>query len=360
MKKLLAIILAVAGLMLLTSGALADSVTMNGTVVNAAPQTITADLGGTVSQVLVAAGDQVRSGDIMAVLETEKIYALQSGTVHFFGEIGDSAEMVAGRYGAVAYIEPACEYSVSASTRNAYDLEENRTIHPAETVYIRCVADSKHTGTGMVTTVSGTSYSVEVTEGDFENGESVYLYRDAEYTAASRIGKGTISRQDPVAYTAEGVIVRFAVENGAEVEKGTVLFETLAGSYANHTADLSGIAATEDGVVAEINLNIGGTIASGDAIMTFYPEDDMRIEATVTETDLQYFQVGDTVNIEYTYINGGDFGMKGVIEKISGIGSVQSEDSIESGFTVWIVPETTEGLSYGMNAVISRINEAGK
>lgn len=360
MKKSLALILAVAGLILLCSGALADSIAMNGTVVNAAPQILTAELGGTISQVHVAAGDQVQAGDPLIELKTEKVYALQTGTVHLFGEIGDSAEMVTERYGAVAYIEPARQYSVSASTRNAYDLEANKTIHPGETVYIRCTADSKHTGVGIVTTVSGTSFGVEVTEGEFENSESVYLYRDAAYAAVSRIGKGSVSRRDPVAYTAEGIIAGYPAQDGADIQKGAVLFETLTGSYANHTSDLSKVTATEDGVVSAISLNIGSSISSGDTVMTFYPDDDMRIEATVTETDLQYFRVGDTVNIEFIYINGGDFSMTGTIEKISQIGSAQSEESEESGYAVWIIPETTEGLSYGMNAVISRMTTEGR
>ena len=343
----------------LVGSALADSITMNGTVVNAAPQTVTAELGGTISQVYVTAGDRVQTGDTIAVLETEKIYALQDGTVRLFGEIGDSAEMVAERYGAVAYIEPACEYTISASTKNAYDLEENKIIHPGETVYIRCVDDSKNTGIGLVTAVSGTSFSVEVTEGSFENGESVYLYRTETYMAVSRIGKGSISRQDPVAYTAEGIIVGYPVENDMTVSKGAVLFETLAGSYANQTDGLNRISAAETGIVAALSLSIGSTVASGDAVMTFYADDAMRIQATVTETDLQYFKVGDTVRVEFTYINGGDFSMTGTIEKISGVGSALNEDSDEASFTVWIIPESTEALSYGMNAVISRMASDG-
>ena len=353
MKKVVAVIL-VLSLLVLSAAALADSVTMNGTVVSASPQTVTAALGGTVAQVLASAGDRVQTGDAVAVLETEKVYALQDGTVRFFGEAGDSAAMVTDRYGAVAYIEPACRYTVSASTKTAYDLEENKTIHPGETVYLKCTSDSTHTGTGLVTAVSGTSFSVEVTGGDFEHGESVYLFRAPEYTTVSRIGKGSVSRQDPVAYTAEGVVVRYTAENGAAVRKGDVLFETLAGSYANQTGDLCRITAARDGVVSDLSLTVGGAVAAGDAVMTFYPDEAMRIEATVTETDLQYFHVGDAVKAEFTYINGGGFTVAGTVEKISGVGSAASEDSDESSFTVWIIPESADGLSYGMNAVISR------
>lgn len=100
----------------------------------------------------------------------------------------------------------------------------------------------------MVTAVAGTSFSVKVTEGNFENGESVYLYRTETYMAVSRIGKGSISQQDPVAYTAEGIIVGYPVKNDMTVSKGAVLFETLAGSYANQTDGLNRISTAETGI----------------------------------------------------------------------------------------------------------------
>ncbi len=359
MKKAMTVLLTLMICACLASGALADSVTMSGTVVNTRTETVTSLYGGTISEILVSAGDKVRAGETVAELATEKVYALQDGTVQLFGETGDSAEMVTSRYGAVVYLEPACEYTISASTRNAYDLEENKIIHPGETVYLKGLT-SKNTGTGLVTAVSGTSYTVEVQTGEFENSESVCIYRSEDCSTTSKIGKGSISRQDPVAYTAEGIIVRFTAENGAEVHKGDVLFETLSGTYSNATGDLCRIAAEKDGVVATMDLTVGSTLAAGDTVMTFYPDDAMRLQATVTETDLQHFHVGDAVNAEFTYLNGGDFSVNGTIEKISGIGSAESEDSEESSFTVLIIPENTENLAYGMNAVISAASGADK
>ena len=95
MKKFLSALAAALLLVSVSCSALADSVTMNGTVVNIAPQTISASLGGTVREIFFSAGDQVKAGDVLVTLEGEKVYALQDGTVHFFGEVGDSAEMVA-------------------------------------------------------------------------------------------------------------------------------------------------------------------------------------------------------------------------------------------------------------------------
>lgn len=350
MKRFTSIVVAAAACAVLAGSAFAESVTVTGAVVNASPITVSAALGGTVSQVAVSAGDRVQAGDTVAVLEPEKVYALQDGTVRIFGEIGDSAELVTSRYGAVVYVEPACAYTVSATTGSAYDLEENRIIHPGETVYLRAVSDSRLTGAGLVTAVTSDGFTVEVTEGSFDSGESVYLYRDAAYTTVSRLGKGTVAHQDPVAYTAEGVIVRYAAEDGAEIRKGDVLFETLAGSYAGSAEEPGRITAEKDGVIAELSLSIGGTVASGDAVMTFYADDAMRIEAAVPEADLQAFRVGDTVEVEFPCLDDGSFTVAGTVEKISAVGSTESDTPT---FTVWIVPASTDRLSYGMTAIVT-------
>ena len=69
-----------------------------------------------------------------------------------------------------------------------------------------------------------------------------------------------MARKAPVAYTGEGVIIRFPLENGSEVKKGDVLFETLSGSYSGRTGQLGPICVQEDGGVASVSLNAGSTV----------------------------------------------------------------------------------------------------
>lgn len=343
----------------LSAPALAQSAAVEGTVVNVRPETIAAKVTGTVEEVLVAAGDRVQAGDVLMTLDTQKVYALESGTVRLFGETGDSAESVATRYGAVAFVEPDVQYTVSASTKNAYDAEANRLIHPGEKVYLRSVENTKKTGQGQVTTVSGTSYTVEVTTGAFDTDESVYVYRQSDLAAASRIGRGTVAHADPVAYTGTGVIAAFPVASGAHVKKGDVLFETVEAAFEGSSENLAAVVAEEDGVISSVAVGGGASVTSGGAAAEFYPDSALRIEALVSETDLAGFPVGARVRAEFPYLANGEYTVDGTVERVAALGGENADeaDSEESWFTVTVLPDSTEGLFYGMHAVVSAADE---
>ena len=134
MKRNICLCLAALLLCLLSASAATNDVAISGSVINIGPTDISATFGGTVSGISAHVGDHISTGDALASLSGQKVYALQDGTVHLFGAIGDSAEAVADSCGAVVYIEPADAYSVSASTKNVYEGEENKIIHPGETV----------------------------------------------------------------------------------------------------------------------------------------------------------------------------------------------------------------------------------
>lgn len=354
MKKLLSILLLAALSLSVASAAMARTITADGTVVSTGTVTVNAAVGGTAADVAVSAGDTVSAGDVLVTLTPSRVYALQDGTVRLFGSVGDDAADVVAQYGAVAYVEPALRYTISASTRNAYSSEANKIIHPGETVYLRATENTQLTGTGRVTTVSGNSYTVEVLSGNLESGYSVNIFRQADYTAASRIGRASVTLKDPVAYSAEGLITAFCVEDGAEVKKGDVLFETVVGTYPVDAGSLTRVTAPVSGVVSSISLNRGSAVSSGAAVAEIYPDELLRVEASVPESDLAFFTVGREVSIELNYLDNGEFTVPGVIEKISRIGAASaSAESEESVFSVWIKPASADRLSYGLHAIVT-------
>ena len=352
MKKILSVMIALA-LCLLPAYAAGNSVYISGTVVNTSPIQVNAAFSGRVESVSAFAGDYVNEGDELASLAGTKVYALQDGTVHLFAGAGDSADAATETFGAVAYIEAASPLSISASTQYAYESEENKIIHPGESVYVRAMNNISHVGAGFVTSVSGTSYTVQLTEGNFTAKEAVYIYRDASYTYNSRIGKGTAARMDPVAYTAEGVVSKVYVEEGAEVKKGDALFETLSGAYAGTDAQPGQLTAPADGVVYSMELTRGASVAEGDQTAAIYPDESLRVQANVTEADLEYFAKGTKVTIELINYGDGKTRIAGTVEKVSRAGSEGASDSDGVNYSVLVIPDSIEGLYYGMNALVS-------
>lgn len=352
MKKIGVMLLAAC---LLVSCAAAETVSLTGIVVCENPESVTASIGGAVDEVFVAVGQRVQKDQPVASLKTDKVYALEDGVVHFFGELGDSAENVAAAYGAVVYLEPTLVYSLSASTRSAYNKEENKIIHPGESVYLRCVADGKHAGTGRVTQVSGTSFTVEVLSGEFENGEQVSVYRSEDEAVESRIGRGNIARKAAVAYTGSGSIVAFGAQEGAEVKKGDVLFETLNGTFDGLKMTGTELRAPAEGVVAEVSAVPGSALSQGAAAATLYPDTERRMEVYATESQLDDLPVGREVTLEWLYAEGIGMTAKGQVESVSFLGQAQTagDDAQENTYRVLISFEGNESVRYGMNALVT-------
>lgn len=366
-----ALALMAAGIIFAQGTALADTISFEGTVKAGSTHEVYSGIGGTVSSVEVDVGQTVSAGDAIAQLSTTKVYAPESGTITgLFGQPGDTAESIAGKYGAVMYIEGDSVYSISASTEDAYNKTENKFVHIGEEVYLSCYSDGDHTGTGVITSIEGTSYNVKVLSGEFLIGETVNVYRGDEAVSSNRIGRGELARTSPTAITGNGSIVSYAVSNGDTVERGDLLFETLEGEFDGLYMSGSSIVADAAGTIAELNIAQGGRTDKGSVAAVMYTRDSMRIEAQVSETDLAEISVGDPVTIELIWNQDEDVTYAGTISMISAIANSSSEatgaaagadasGSSASGgvkYTVYIDFEPDENTRYGMSAVISTLD----
>ena len=347
MRKLICLLLAV----LFVTPALADGITLEGTVVATRSAAVLAPAAGVVQAMLVQAGDHVTAGQEIAALMQTTVYAEISGTVSVCGESGESAETITNRYGAVVYIQPDARYTISASTKNAYDQLENKIIMLGEKVYVRSTEDSKRTGAGVVTAISDSDYTVELTQGNLAVSESVYIYRSAGLESTTRIGKGTATYCYPVAYTGTGAVSEILVEDGAYVTKGTPLFRTVdaASAYNN------GIVNAVDGVVASLDVTPGTTVEAGALVATVYPSDAIRIEILADEIALRELTVGQAVTVNF--ING--VTAQGQVERISGIPYVQETTEEEDDeddtvyFPVYVTFQTDAPIACGMTAKVT-------
>ena len=271
---------------------------------------------------------------------------------------------VAGRYGAVLYIEGESVYTISASTDNAYNKTANKFVHVGEEVYLSCYSDGTHTGTGVITAIEGTDYTVEVRSGDFLVGETVSVFRGESTASANRIGRGALNRKNPTAVTATGSIVSFAVADGDAVERGDLLFETLSGSFDGLYMSGSDICAESDGVVARVNLEQGAKLEKGSVAAVLYPEGAMRVEAQLEEANLSAVSVGEAVSVELIWNQDDEVNYPGKISMISAVATETGEANADSDgavtYTVYVDFTPDENTRYGMSAVITTLDEVAE
>ena len=351
-RKFLSILAACAMLM-----GSANAVSFSGTVAASDTVEIYAPIGGSVASVEVSVGEKVQAGDVLASLETTKVYASEDGVVTgIFGAAGDNAETIAERYGAVMYIEGETVYTISASTEDAYNTTDNKFVHVGEKVYLSCYSHGSHTGWGVITSIEGTDYNVNVLSGEFLLGETVNVFRGQTTASSSRIGRGDIGRKNPTAVSGSGSIVSIAVQDGDTVQKGDLLFETLDGSFDGLYMSGAQITADAAGTIAQMNLSQGGKAEKNSVAAVIYPEGKMRIEALVNEYNLSEIALGDKVNVELIWNQDAEVNYEGTVSMISGIAAEGGENG-EVSYTVYVDFTPDANTRYGMSAVVSTMDE---
>ena len=231
MKKGFALLLVLVLCMIAAGAALGETeLSYDGQVVAGESIPVTAPYGGKISEMLMRGNGWVKSGDEVCEITGTLNYAPIEGTVTgVYAVEGDGAESVGERYGAVLYIEPTHKYEISATSEKAYNRSENYFVHLGERVYMSCVKDGTHQGTGIISALTDSGYTVEVTGGEFYLNEKVDIYRNSEKTKESCIGRGTVNRAKAVAVKGTGSILKLLVKDGDFVERGEALFETVEG-----------------------------------------------------------------------------------------------------------------------------------
>ena len=297
-------------------------------------------------------------GDPVATIQTTKVYAEMDGTISgVFAREGDGTEGVTTRYGGVMYIEPTNKYVVSATTEKAYNSSATKYVHIGEKVYLSCTKDGTHVGTAVVTSVKevdesgNTPYTLEVTSGEFYMGETVGIFRESDYAATSRIGRGTIQQNAAVAVKGSGSVLRLDVEVGDRVERGEVLFETvegvLDGLYAMDNTIVSGV----DGIVAEVEAAQGGSATKGGKLISVYPRDAMQIEMKISEMDMNDIHEGDKVSIEFEWDADGVLQLDGVVSGIAYVGETKDGAS-DASYSAYVDFTPVDSVRMGMTVVV--------
>ena len=355
MKRLRALTACLLALAILGGAALAE-MAFDGVVTGGEAQFVLAPFGGVVDDVNVRVGERVQQGQVLADVRTTRVYADVEGHVAgVFGKEGDVTEGVTERYGAVLFIEPLHKYTISADTSKAYNSNQNRVIHTGEVVYLSCTSDGTHQGVGVVTKVENSSYTVEVTAGEFYLEETVTIYRKPDYDSKSRIGRGTVESTAAVAVKGTGSILKMHVQTGDTVERGQLLFESVSGTLDGLYAPGNEIRSEASGIVTAVDAGMGASVEKGGKLITYYPSDSMRIEIAVSEADLAYVVPGMKVGIEFNWDINQEHRMEGTISEISyNVADPEAEGA--PMYTAYVDFTPDESVRLGMTVLVYTID----
>ena len=335
---------------------LAEAETYEGTIVAGEIRPVAAAYGGRITDLMVEAGDLVEEGQALAAVGTTRNYAPIEGTVTglYIAE-GDKTEDITERYGASLYIEPTNRYLITATSEKAYNASENRYVHLGERVYLKCVADGSHKGTGMVSALTDKGYNVEVTGGEFSMEEKVEIYRKSNYSKESAIGRGTVDRAKPVAVKGTGSVLKIHVENGDFVERGEILFETVDGVLDGLYATGENVVSPVKGIINSVEKGRGETINKGDTLMKIVPTESLRVEFLVQESDLFLLKEGQKVRMELYWDTEPGRTYEGQLTRISHIQETTKDESASTrqNYKAYASIQADEQIRPGMTVILS-------
>lgn len=325
----------------------AAAVTANGVVDSENVYQVTAPFSGVLLPFAWELGDSVEAGETLFTMDTLKVYSPVDGVVRaIFAQEGDLCEDTAALYGMIACIEKKNDQIAECSTSGAYNDEENRLIHVGETVYFEQSNDKDNEGEGRVISVNGSNYVVELTAGDFENDDSIKLYRDEKMGTKSCVGTGTVARAADVAVMGSGRVLRCAVSEGQQVKKGQLLFE-LAAQDAQAEVDGAEVKAPESGALEVAQVISGQQVYKGQLLARIYDLTALKVVAEVDEIDLDRIQLGDSLTIELDRYPGEAF--TGTVTSIARIGKAKQNATY---YDVSLSFTTSLEVLPGMNATV--------
>jgi len=350
MKRIFSLLLSL--LLLSVSPALAEGdLILSAVVEPAQTYALKSPASGELAPFTVREGDVLKKGELLFSVEPVRVYADISGTVGIVhGKAGDIADAVAERYGAVVKVEYADRYEIHTNSRTGYNNAENRNVYVGTPVYLRSL-NGDHYAEGLITSVNGTDYTVQVIGGDLVFTQEVRIYRDPDYVSTTAMGRGNLSTVPPRAYSASGTIVEVAVKAGDEVEPGDYLFSyvpDVLDPQRRGKADAAMLKAEEDYIVTGVHVQPGASVQKGQALLNVIRPGEWELCADVREGDLPLIAPGDVFEVQFEEVS---LTASATVSSISPLGV---DDGEESTYTVRLTLEEAQGVLPGMHAVLQR------
>ncbi len=371
-----------------TRGAMEETVYGTGTTAARNQTHVLAGADGTLTDLRVSVGDEVKAGDILAVLTNadlddeitdlefdlwelddtildtstgSKVTAVEAPAagrvMAVYAGVGDDALAVFRREGALAVISTDGRMKVELSGVDAgAGVALNDKL---------VVTGENFTAEGTVVdlTRQGTSLTLTIQDDSLPMGETVSV-ATADGVA---LGTGTLAVNKPMAVSSYGgTIESVRTEVGKTVKRGDTLFkltdspitlklenlrlqrETASKSLedAKERRENLIVLAPCDGTIATLDVSEGDEIASGALMCSILEGEDMNLTIAVDELDVVEVAVGQKVKITVDALS--DAEMDGEVYKIAPVGSNSG------GVTTYDVELTfdaaSSGVRSGMNA----------
>ena len=371
-----------------TRGAMEETVYGTGTTAARNQTNVLAGADGTLTDLRVSVGDEVKAGDILAVLTNadlddeitdlefdlwelddtildtstgSKVTAVEAPAagrvMAVYANVGDDALAVFRREGALAVIstDGRMKVELSGVDAGAGVALNDKLVVTGE--------DFTAEGTVVDLTRQGTSLTLTIQDDSLPMGETVSV-ATADGVA---LGTGTLAVNKPMAVSSYGgTIESVRTEVGKTVKRGDTLFkltdspitlklenlrlqrETASKSLedAKERRENLIVLAPCDGTIATLDVSEGDEIASGALMCSILEGEDMNLTIAVDELDVVEVAVGQKVKITVDALS--DAEMDGEVYKIAPVGSNSG------GVTTYDVELTFDaagsGVRSGMNA----------
>ena len=327
MKHLLKALSALMLCLIFGAPALAQ-VTVEGVVTYGQTITQYAVAGGTVDAVEIQTGSLVHVRDTAATLTPTRVYAPCDGTVEaIFARAGESATNATAQYGGALSLAPENRYMIYASSEYAYESLRTTHIRVGQIVYLRCTADGSHRGTGVITQIDGDIFYIEATGGVFYNGETVYVYREADYESADRLGKATVVARTGDMVAADGEVSKLYVDVGDFVEKGQLLFEVLDALPDDPDVPALTLTVEGEGYVTSIYTEANAIIEKGAPLLSLCPSDGLVVSVEIPEADIASVHIGDECQLRIECLED-VLTLPGVVQSVSCLPTTDENDGV--------------------------------
>jgi len=365
------------------------NVTASGSVSSASVQDVVAASSGTLTELKVSEGSQVKKGDVIAVIDddtiSQEIQKLENdlkqqninlnkmkdslndfyikapadGRVKAIkAKVGEDSGVTTKTYGALAIISTDGKMKLSIKTDDqiSLDIGEKVMVTPDGAGSIEGTVEDKEPGQG------NTIVTVTIDRDDLAIGTNASVAK-ADGTV---VGKGTLQVNSPVNVSGgNGVISKIYVSENAKIKRGSKMFKLkdtdvqasiqsqnlsinqIKEELENKKAKLDEleVIAPCDGIVTALSIKAGDSVQEGKAIATITDPSQLQVVAAVDELDISQVQVGQKAVITLNALP--DKSFEGSVVKIADIGN--STNNVTT-YDVTVAVNNPENIKIGMSA----------